>query len=104
MRRRYALVGVSLANTTNSVSSLTMSSPHGSYVAVRVVSRATPAAWWASARKTRDKPPAITALLNGRDRVEVTPGDAAATIAWARGLVGWTEADPKPIALHSPTP
>jgi hypothetical protein len=84
------------------VRSLTLPSGQGSYVAVRVVSRATPAAWWDSARTTSDKPAAIVALLNGRNRVEVSPGDAAATIAWAGRLVGWTEADPKPIAVHSP--
>jgi len=44
----------------------------------------------------------MVALLNGRDRVEVTPADAAATIAWAGGLVGWNEAEPKPIIIHSP--
>jgi hypothetical protein len=47
-------------------------------------------------------PAAMVALLNGRDRVEVTAADAAATLAWASRVAGWPEAEAKPIIVHAP--
>jgi hypothetical protein len=79
-----------------------LSSENDSYVALRVVSRSTSSAWWASARSTNHKPPAIVAMLNGRDRIEVSAGDAAATLAWASRVAGWPEAEAKPIIVHAP--
>ena len=79
-----------------------MSAINGSYVALRVVNRAGSRAWWASARTTNHKPAAMVALLNGRDRVEVTAADAAATLAWASRVAGWPEAEAKPIIVHAP--
>ena len=72
------------------------------YVALRRSSRASAPAWWAAARRQRDSPAAAAALLAGRDRVEVSPDEAASVLAWAGTLAGWATADPKPLFLHEP--
>jgi hypothetical protein len=73
-----------------------------SYVALRVCPHASASSWWHAARRRRDVPAPIAALLKGRERVEVTPDEAAQALAWAGGLTGWTTADPKPVWLYQP--
>jgi hypothetical protein len=72
------------------------------YYALRVCPEATADAWWSAVRRRRDVPPAITALLNGRSRVELTRAEAGAAMAWAGRLDGWAEAQPKPLHVHPP--
>ena len=71
------------------------------YLALRVCPQASPS-WWDAARGRRDVPAPIAALLKGRDRVEVTPDEAAKALAWASGVVGWATAEPKPVWLYQP--
>jgi hypothetical protein len=84
-----SLTGLS-GTTTNS----------SSYLALRVCPRVTAEAWWAAARKRRDAPPAVGALIAGRTRVEVTEAEAAQALAWAGGIDGWGELHPKPLFVH----
>jgi hypothetical protein len=72
------------------------------YLALRRSSRNSAPAWWAAARRQRDRPAAVGALIAGRDRVEVSPDEAASVLAWAGALAGWAAADPKPLFLHEP--
>jgi hypothetical protein len=72
------------------------------YYAIRVCPKATAEAWWAAVRRERDLPPAITTLLTGRTRVELTRDEAGAVMAWARRLDGWGGADPKPLHVYPP--
>ena len=72
------------------------------YLALRRSSGATAPAWWAAARRQPDRPAAVAALIAGRDRVEVSPDEAASVLAWAGTLAGWATADPKPLFLHEP--
>lgn len=69
---------------------------------LRVCPRASAAGWWSAARLRRDAPPAIGALLAGRQRVELTPGEAAQAIIWARSVEGWAAAEPKPLFIYQP--
>ena len=71
-----------------------------SIVAIRVVPGARADAWWSAARSSAHVPPAITALLNGRARIELTSEEADATLAWAATLNGWGTADPKPLVAY----
>jgi hypothetical protein len=73
-----------------------------SYVALRASPADTAPTWWDAARQRRDAPLPIAALLRGRQRVEVTPDDAARALAWAGSLAGWATADPKPVVLYQP--
>jgi hypothetical protein len=74
---------------------------HLGYCALR--RRTTAAAWWSAARQRRDEAPAaLLALLAGRTRVEVTGDEAAAALAWAQTVDGWSAAEPKPIFVHDP--
>jgi hypothetical protein len=75
----------------------------GSYVVLRVCPRAAADAWWASARKRRDVPPAVGALIAGRTRVEVTAAEADEALAWAGSIDGWSGLDPKPFFVHGVT-
>lgn len=74
------------------------------YTALRVSPEASASSWWEAARLRRDVPAPIAALLNGRERVEVTPDEGARALVWASGLSGWSEADPKPVLLYQPAP
>jgi hypothetical protein len=65
-------------------------------------SRTPTAAWWLAARYRHDAPVYVSGLLAGRTRVEVTASEAAAALAWAETVDGWSTADPKPIYLYRP--
>lgn len=73
-----------------------------SYVALRISSRASGAAWWEAATRRRDAPAPVAALLRGRSRVEVSADEASRALAWAGALSGWATAEPKPLFLHQP--
>jgi hypothetical protein len=77
-------------------------SDHVTYSALRVSSRSSAHGWWTAASRRHDAPPAITSLLRGRRRVEVTSDEAVHALAWASGITGWPAADPKPVFLHEP--
>ena len=70
------------------------------HTALRVNPRASAAGWWSAARLRHDTPPAISALLAGRRRVELTPDEAAQAMTWAGSVDGWTAAEPKPLFIH----
>ena len=72
------------------------------YLALRRSSDESAPVWWEAARQQHDRPAAVGALIAGRDRVEVTPDEAASVLAWAGALAGWAAADPKPLFLHEP--
>jgi hypothetical protein len=71
-----------------------------SYLALRAVHGPSSAAWWFAARSRHDSPAAISALLRGRTRVEVSEPEAGQALDWAALVAGWTDADPKPLVLH----
>ena len=81
-----------------------MSRVESPYVAIRVVAGARADDWWSAARSSADTPPAIKALLNGRNRIELTSEEADATLAWGATLDGWAAADPKPLAAYRSEP
>jgi hypothetical protein len=63
----------------------------------------TTARWWDAARAAaREAPPALTALLEGADRVDVAREEADDTFIWAIRLPGWTY--PQPIEVVEPAP
>jgi hypothetical protein len=72
------------------------------YLALRRSSGESAAAWWEAADRQRDRPAAVTALIAGRDRVEVSPDEASSVLEWAQALAGWPTAGPKPLFLHEP--
>ena len=72
------------------------------YLALRTSSAESAQAWWEAAHRQRERPAAVTALIAGRNRVEVSPDEAASVLAWAGALAGWAAADPKPLFLHEP--
>ena len=72
-----------------------------SYFALRTQTSATSSDWWAAARRSPDRPPAMTALLAGRDRVEVTEVEAEQALAWAGKVDGWGSASPKPFFVYA---
>ena len=47
-----------------------------------------------------DVPPAISDLLTGRRRVELTSSEAAEVMAWAGSVEGWDAVEPKPLFIH----
>jgi hypothetical protein len=69
---------------------------------LRIRSEALASAWWDAVSRRPDAPPAIHALLTGRQRVEVTTQEAAHALTWARTVDGWAAADPKPLFVHHP--
>ena len=73
-----------------------------SHWVLRVHPEAPQSDWWHSARRRRDVPAPISALIRGRARVEVTPDEARAAIEWAARLEGWSTAAPKPLFIHQP--
>lgn len=75
-----------------------------SYVALRAVPDTRAGVWWSAVRGSGDVPRPLVGLLNGRTRVEVSPVEARAVLAWAAGLDGWADADPKPLLLHPAAP
>jgi hypothetical protein len=60
----------------------------GSYVAIRVRADARATQWWSLAELAENPPLAIRALLDGRDRVEVSAKEASEILAWAKPLDG----------------
>jgi hypothetical protein len=81
-----------------------VSSSNGShsYLALRVCTKASAPAWWSAARNRSDVPAAISALLGGRTRVELTAEEAARALDWAASVGGWDAADPKPVFVYLP--
>lgn len=73
---------------------------HAPHTTLRVNPDATAADWWAAVRQRPDAPEAITTLLKGRRRVELTPSEAEQAMAWAGSVDGWGAAEPKPLFLH----
>jgi hypothetical protein len=73
---------------------------HAPHTTLRVNPDAAAAGWWAAARRRPDAPPAISALLKGRRRVELTSVEAAQVMTWAGGVDGWDSAEPKPLFIH----
>jgi hypothetical protein len=71
-----------------------------SYLALRAVHAPSSAAWWFAARSRRDIPEAVSALLHGRTRIEVSEPEAGHALDWAAMVTGWSDADPKPLVLH----
>jgi hypothetical protein len=59
--------------------------------------------WLEAARgQTVDPPDAIRALLAGRSRVEVGPGEAERALQWAAQLAGWREDARPPLFVYAP--
>jgi hypothetical protein len=79
-----------------------MSAAELSYFALRGVWDSGTDGWWATALGRADVPAPVAALLRGRVRVELSAAEADATLAWAAGLQGWADADPKPLLLYRP--
>ena len=77
-----------------------MQADYVSYSVLRVHPSAAASDWWAAVRRRRDTPAAIAALARGRSRVELTPADADAALAWAGAVEGWGSAEPKPLFIH----
>jgi hypothetical protein len=73
-----------------------------SYCALRVSLQSTAPDWWSAASGRHDAPPVISALLRGRNRVELTRDEAADALAWAGSIAGWAAAEPKPLFMHVP--
>jgi hypothetical protein len=75
-----------------------------SYFALRTQASPSGDDWWAAARRRHDRPPAVGAMLAGRDRVEVTELEAQQALDWAGGVDGWGSASPKPFFMYSGDP
>lgn len=60
----------------------------GSYYAIRVRADARATQWWSVVELAEDPPLAMRALLEGRDRVEVSANEATEILAWAEPLDG----------------
>ena len=92
--RLAALARSSGAGTLNGV---LQDAPH---TTLRVNPDAAAGGWWAAVRRRPDVPPAISDLLTGRRRVELTPSEAEQAMTWAGSVVGWEAAEPNPLFLH----
>jgi hypothetical protein len=92
--RLAALARKSGAGTLNGV---LQDAPH---TTLRVNPDAAAGGWWAAVRRRPDVPPAISDLLTGRRRVELTPSEAAQVMTWAGSVEGWDAAVPKPLFIH----
>lgn len=75
-------------------------STEGSYTALRASHGSDAETWWSAARRSSSVPPPLAGLLHGRTRIEVSAEEADAVLAWAAGLDGWAEANPKPLLVH----
>ena len=82
----------------------TPTSARAAYIALRVCPRADADVWWSAVRRRHDIPYAITALLGGRARIELTPEEANYALAWAGSIEGWPSADPKPLFVYPQNP
>jgi hypothetical protein len=71
------------------------------YCALRVCPAAGAEAWWDAVRQRRDVPEAISALLAGRTRVELSFSEAAHALAWASHVDGWSDAEQRPLHLYA---
>jgi len=83
---------------------LPLTPDRSSYYALRVSPRSEVDGWWSAVRRRPDAPRAITALLAGRSRVEVSREEATHALAWAEGVDGWAAADPKPLVVYPADP
>lgn len=77
-----------------------MGTAERSYLVLRPAHNAETDGWWAAARRSADTPSAVTALLRGRSRIELSADEADATLSWAAGLDGWADAEPKPLVVY----
>lgn len=77
-----------------------MSTAELSYLVLRPAHNAETDDWWAAARRSADAPSAVTALMRGRSRIELSGDEADATLSWAAGLDGWADAESKPLVLY----
>ena len=76
-----------------------------SYYALRVCPRSKGQTWWEAARRAEaEAPPAIRALLLGRTRIEVSPGEAHDALAWAERIQGWTDHALRPVWIYPAAP
>ena len=75
-----------------------------SYYALRLERGTATDAWLTAARRRRDAPRAVVALLAGRTRVEVEREAASEALTWAGSVDGWADADPKPLTVHPHDP
>jgi len=72
-----------------------------SYFALRICPRAEAPRWWAAARAAASTaPPAIRSILAGRTRVEVSAGEAADALQWARAIDGWDPDRLPPVVIY----
>ena len=71
-----------------------------SYCVLRVCADADAYAWWLAVRRRQDVPEAISVLLAGRVRVEVSRDDAERALEWAAHIDGWADAKAKPVCLY----
>jgi hypothetical protein len=72
-----------------------------SYCVLRVCADADAYAWWLEVRQRRDVPEAISVLLGGRTRVELSREDAERALEWAARIDGWAAAETKPLCVYS---
>ena len=77
-----------------------LSWPELSYLVLRPAHSADSDGWWAAARRRADVPSAVTALMRGRSRIELSADEADETLLWAAGIDGWADAEPKPLVVY----
>jgi hypothetical protein len=71
-----------------------------SYCVLRVRGDSDAHAWWLAVRRRPDVPEAISVLLAGRARVEVSREEAGRALEWAARVEGWASAEAKPLFVH----
>jgi hypothetical protein len=77
-----------------------MRTVEASYTALRATRGPSADAWWRAVRRSRNMPPPISALLNGRTRIELTTDELDAVLRWAATVDGWADAHPKPLVAY----
>jgi hypothetical protein len=70
------------------------------YCVLRVCGDADASDWWRAIARRPDAPEAISVLLTGRTRVELSCDEAARALAWAEQVEGWAGADTKPLCVY----
>jgi hypothetical protein len=75
-----------------------------SYFALRRVPAAAAHAWWSAARRRPDAPPAVSALMAGRERVELSRAEAVDALTWAEAVGGWPDTRPSPLTVSPRDP
>jgi hypothetical protein len=71
-----------------------------SYFVLRARAEPDAPAWWLAVRRRPDVPEAISVLLAGRARVEVSREEAEDALAWAARIEGWASAEAKPLFVY----